>query len=197
MDFIKHFEIANLKPHKFFFGGLILLLLVVTLMYFNLPVHNYYDGHWVIYRPHKSLPESTTMAPVTNIYLLIRVSSYLIIYWLIFVSVYSVLSVTNSLDLNKRYALLHFSLTLVASVLMLSNNFIIDLASEPHFLDMITVGNLTDEQQIQLNQLSVFYDFLRSKPTMIGILLIALGTIAFILNVIKSFVARQKNAFKQ
>lgn len=184
----------KIRPYQLFLIGLVCTLIILSILYWLLPLYVYYGGGWSIYKPGQSLPEHLrTKSDATNIYLLKRLGTYALIYWIQFTLVYYIVEQIKRFRLSGKLVLFHFYLSLIGvSLAVFLNRFIILPQLQSSYLSDIYISkDLTEAQHSYTFQLMLYYDSITTPTFIFGVFLLVLGLIVFVNNLRRGLVNSQ------
>jgi hypothetical protein len=186
------------NPHWLFLVGLALTILTATAVYFVLPVHHLLQGQFSIYLPGMAEPQQAiSQDDFTNRDVLIKLTTYISAYWILFIILYWLIVRYSTIELISRPVKLHFGLTFLAFIFITVFNRYVTFFADPVIspVDLYVGDNFSSVSAVTMQRQLVLRDALTASAPMIGLTLLAIGTVFFVFNLTKSLkLSRQKES---
>jgi len=177
------------RPYRLFIVGLLTTTSLTLLLYKFIPTYNLLGGQWTIYNPGQTNPELVTnVESYTNIDILLKLGIYNLVYWSIFILIYTALPHLTRIRFQSTYVKFHFATSILAFVFIICLNSKVTFAST--YLnsgpsDIYISADLSKYDISQFNREFQFRSSLISTTSLIGIAFLIFGTGLFFANVNK------------
>lgn len=178
----------HIKPSRLFVIGFLAVFFTTALLYLYLPKVDFLSDARVVYPPKESLPQVfESQASLTNIDLLARFGTYMLVYWLFFAIAYPIAAKRRSLnDRSIRFHLVLSSLGFLF-IILLNRHITLTFLIQPSYLSNVyTGGNLSVDQMMELEKEFIARDALVNFSSILGLLCLIIGAILFARNVSRS-----------
>jgi len=180
----------TIHSHNIFVLGSLLLLSITALYYALIPTYEYFGKGWSVYPSGETLPEHLNGDyVVSNIYLLNRLTIYFIEYLVLFVLLYLILTKFRRIEISKTYVWWHLILVSLGSLLLIflnpyiavSGNYSLNIA------DIFFIDELTENQILHANELTLSYSAIGIKTSIVGILLFVASAVVFVFGTFRAW----------